>query len=246
MKNIESIYKIIEAEIPTVEDLLAVPIEENQEKVVQISETDGVVISFHNAGATADLIGRQMVVRQTVRDKLLQVRDELALLRVEFALKIFYTYRALSVQKSLYDSALARSEAMFPGKPRAWQLQYAHTLAAKPEVAGHPTGAAVDLTLYDFSKDEDVDMGVPIYRDVYRNAGRKIYTESPEISNAALENRMLLRGIMQDNGFAPFSGEFWHFSFGDREWAAKLGKPKATYGQLSVEKVLRDLEGQKG
>jgi D-alanyl-D-alanine dipeptidase len=33
-------------------------------------------------------------------------------------------------------------------------------------------------------------------------------------------------------GFAPFYGEWWHFSYGDREWAAVYGEPAALYGPL--------------
>jgi D-alanyl-D-alanine dipeptidase len=33
-------------------------------------------------------------------------------------------------------------------------------------------------------------------------------------------------------GFAPFDGEWWHFSYGDKEWAAYYNKPNAVYEQI--------------
>lgn len=33
------------------------------------------------------------------------------------------------------------------------------------------------------------------------------------------ENRFLLQDLMLLVGFAPYYGEWWHFSYGDREWA---------------------------
>ncbi len=33
-------------------------------------------------------------------------------------------------------------------------------------------------------------------------------------------------------GFAPFDGEWWHFSFGDREWARFYGAENALYEQI--------------
>jgi len=37
---------------------------------------------------------------------------------------------------------------------------------------------------------------------------------------------------MVEAGFAPFTGEWWHFSYGDREWAAIWGRDAAIYEQL--------------
>lgn len=36
---------------------------------------------------------------------------------------------------------------------------------------------------------------------------------------------------MVEAGFAAFSGEWWHFSYGDREWAAIWNKAAALYQQ---------------
>ncbi|MBL4694409.1 D-alanyl-D-alanine carboxypeptidase family protein [Candidatus Gracilibacteria bacterium] len=207
-----------------------------------MDENDGLICSFHNSGKTVEIVGERMIVRKGAMERLLKARDELESLRSGLRLKIFYAYRALEVQQDLYASAVVKARSLFPNRPVDWQLQYAHVLSAKPEVAGHPTGAAMDITLFDLETDQDVDMGVPVYREAYRAAGRKIYTESPEITGLAMENRLFLREIMSSAGFAPFSGEFWHFSFGDCEWAAKLGKSEAFYGQLSVDQVLDDLK----
>lgn len=237
MNDIEKTYNRIESEIPSAPELLAIPVSECGEEMVEV-KPDGIILSFHNSKGTSDLIGERMTLRKRVLERLLRARDIVDGMREGFALKVFYTYRALSIQEKLYASALEKACKMFPDMPKDWQERYAHTLAARPDVAGHPAGAAVDLTLFDLNSGSDVDMGVPIYRDKYRNAGKRIYTESPEIELGAMRNRMLLRDIMEDAGFAPFSGEFWHFSFGDREWASKLGKNSAFYSQVSVRQVL--------
>lgn len=239
--EIETRYKQIEEEIPTVGKLLTIPIIENKDPLVCLEEKDGIITSFHNSAETVDLVGARMILRKSVKELLLQAKDELESLRKNFRFKIFYAYRALEVQQRLYSSALEKVRLKFPDKSEEWQLQYAHTLAAQPDVAGHPTGAAIDITLFDLETGQDVNMGVPVYREAYREAGRKIYTESPEITGLAMENRLFMRSILQPVGFAPFSGEFWHFSYGDREWAAKLGKETAMYGQISVQEVLEQV-----
>ena len=45
-------------------------------------------------------------------------------------------------------------------------------------------------------------------------------------------NRGLLQDAMVAAGFAPFYGEWWHFSYGDREWAAFYYRPAALYGPV--------------
>lgn len=57
------------------------------------------------------------------------------------------------------------------------------------------------------------------------------------ISKNAKQNRMMLRNVMIKAGFAPYDGEWWHFSYGDREWAYYYRKKYAIYKQLSVQEV---------
>lgn len=44
--------------------------------------------------------------------------------------------------------------------------------------------------------------------------------------------RILLHDLMVAEGFAPFYGEWWHFSFGDREWSVFYDAPYAQYGPI--------------
>jgi D-alanyl-D-alanine dipeptidase len=57
-----------------------------------------------------------------------------------------------------------------------------------------------------------LDFGTPMHA-LEKNS----YVFSPFISDKATLNRKLLRHIMQSSGFAPYDGEWWHFSYGDRE-----------------------------
>ncbi len=47
----------------------------------------------------------------------------------------------------------------------------------------------------------------------------------------------MLRNVMVSVGFAPFDGEWWHFCYGDKEWAVYYNKPAACYApiEFSVE-----------
>ena len=129
-----------------------------------------------------------------------------ALLPAAIALKA----EAVGVQKSGLDAL----------------MEYVHLHVAVPDVAGHPTGGAIDLTLAD--ENDALDMG-----SAYGDFSTPLYHAFAEgTTEAQRANRMLLRQVMVEAGFAPFTGEWWHFSCGDREWAAIWDQPAALYEQL--------------
>jgi zinc D-Ala-D-Ala dipeptidase len=100
-----------------------------------------------------------------------------------------------------------------------------HRIIALPEVAGHPTGGAVDIQI--LGSGQPIDMGTKIWEFVPDS-----FTFSPFIDRSAWSNRQLLRRVMTTAGFAPFDGEWWHFSYGDREWAKHYGEQAAIYEQI--------------
>ena len=44
---------------------------------------------------------------------------------------------------------------------------------------------------------------------------------------------------MLEEGFAPYDGEWWHFSFGDKEWAFYYKKDKALFNQINDYESLK-------
>ena len=42
--------------------------------------------------------------------------------------------------------------------------------------------------------------------------------------------RRLLFDSMTEAGFAPYAQEWWHFSYGDRDWARWHGRSEELYG----------------
>jgi len=70
----------------------------------------------------------------------------------------------------------------------------------------HNLGAAVDLTLIDLASGTALDMGTPI--DALTPAAH-----TANASGTPLANRMRLANVMEAQGFAPYSEEWWHFSY---------------------------------
>lgn len=72
----------------------------------------------------------------------------------------------------------------------------------------HSSGNAVDIGLYNLNSGEELDMGTIF--DFFDLAS---FTFSDQISREQLDNRKLLCGTMEKNGFKNFSKEWWHFSY---------------------------------
>jgi D-alanyl-D-alanine dipeptidase len=164
-------------------------------------------------------------VRRPLVDLLYRAGQELKILDRELTLKVIYGFRGLELQTKLFEDAKAVLTERYSNELEL--IEATHRRIAVPSVAGRPTGGAVGV---DVLRDGvPVEMGTPIL-DVSRDS----FTFSPFISRQAWENRQILRRAMMAAGFAPYDGEWWHFSYGDKEWARYHRKAGALYDQVSL------------
>ena len=82
------------------------------------------------------------------------------------------------------------------------------TLGYIAEKSAHSRGAAVDLTIVDMISGQELDMGSAF--DYFGEVSHSLHTEG--LTEAQINNRMILRKAMTDNGFKPLDEEWWHFS----------------------------------
>jgi D-alanyl-D-alanine dipeptidase len=159
-----------------------------------------------------------------VVDRLYEAGQELKNLDRALTLRVVYGFRALELQTRLFEKAKA---ALAGGYSDDEQLiEVAHRQVAVPSVAGYPTGGAVAV---DMLRDGvPADMGTTVME-----VSRDSFTFSPFVSPQAWDHRQLLRRAMMAAGFAPYDGEWWHFSYGDKEWARFYRQPGALYDQVS-------------
>ena len=78
-------------------------------------------------------------------------------------------------------------------------------IAAK---SGHSRGSTVDLTLVDMMTGRELDMGAGF--DYFGELSHPDYTET--LTQEQIDNRMILREAMVNNGFRPLLEEWWHFT----------------------------------
>lgn len=74
--------------------------------------------------------------------------------------------------------------------------------------SSHSRGSAVDLTLAEIQTGKDLDMGSGF--DFFDSIS---HTDSKLVTEEQRRNRMLLKELMESQGFKNFSQEWWHYSF---------------------------------
>lgn len=148
-----------------------------------------------------------------------------------YTLVVYDAHRLMSVQKAAFEKYTKIFGDKHPHLKGDDLAEYVHQHVAVPSVAGHPTGGAVDVSIMEDGT--PLDMG-GTYADFETPA---YHAFADGLSEAQRRNRARLREAMVSAGFAPFNGEWWHFSFGDPEWAALWGEPAALYAQLEGPKA---------
>lgn len=232
MKN-NQIYQQLEAGMLRYVDLIDVPSIDNGESMVKIRSNNRLLINPID-NDMSKYTGSNIYVRKTLEEKLRRVSIKLKNYDKNYSLEIVYGYRSLEIQRKLFNKCKNRYRNRYSGIEL---LEVVHRNVAVPKISGHPTGGAVDLQIIE--NGNPLDFGTRIWEFC-----RDSYSFSPFVSTTALRNRMLLRELMKSEGFAPFDGEWWHFSYGDREWAAYYRKASAIYMQIDFVSSITSLKGK--
>lgn len=233
--NRNEIYQKIEKDLVTYKDVLSVPVQEIGVQFITLKTAgDQSAIGKYESLTDMKEDFPDIPVRTEVADMLNLANSILKRVNANYQLVVTYGFRSLEIQQQYFDEQRRK----YPLASDDETLEIIHRSIAVPEVAGHPTGGAVDVYIADTHTGESLNFGTPIYTF----NSKDVYTFSPFVDEEAVQNRQLLRGAMLSAGFAPYDGEWWHFSFGDREWAFYYKKPTAVYEQKTSDAVRVSLE----
>lgn len=141
-------------------------------------------------------------------------------------------YRPAALQRAWFEAYRAALLAGSPGLDPERGHELASRFIAPPEVAAHPSGAAVDVTLLG-PDGRPLDMGTPIDASPEASGGACAF-DAPGIGDEARRNRERLAACLRAAGFVNYPTEWWHWSYGDRYWALLTGRPAARYGPAGV------------
>jgi|SRR5579885_585786 len=229
----KSIYQNLEKMMVKYRDLVHVQTEENNEEFTVLDR----IPSGYKAQMSDMRVffGGKIIVRTEVAKRLKEVQKKLFHYNSALSLYVTYGYRSLEVQTKNFSQQLQKmSYKFFPDPIDLYEET--HRFIAVPTVGGHPTGGAVDVILINRATKKMIDFGGKLYKFSKKDC----YTFYPNITEQGKKNRMLLRSLMMESGFAPFDGEWWHFSYGDREWAYYYKQPYAFYEQKLYKEVKKN------
>lgn len=215
-------------QVVQLDDLLPIPAMDNGEEFVCLDKN--VLKTEHRKKDMLGLSGDNIWVRKSVANKLYSVQKEMD---DRYRLLVVYGYRSPEIQKKYHLDRYKIIKGLRPDLDDFDIERLVHLDIADPRVAGHPTGGAIDLTIWDMAENREVNMGSAISQ-----FGDIAYTEYPGISAMQKQNRLWLNRILSAVGFAPFMGEWWHFSYGDKEWAFYYKKESAIYEALPQDKFM--------
>jgi D-alanyl-D-alanine dipeptidase len=213
--------------VATIEELQAIEGKDDGEALVNLKQiVPGIVCDYRRSG---HFTMKSIWVRKSVATKLSHIQAKLVKHCPTMQLLVTEGYRHAFYQESYYLEEFLKLARKYPQLSPQECKELTHQFVALPSVAGHPTGGAIDLTIID--KGIEIDMGCAI---ADFTTPELLPTYSPRITLQQSEHRSLLHDLMVEAGFAPFYGEWWHFSYGDREWAQFYGHNKAHYLPLAA------------
>lgn len=215
----------------------AVPVEECGEPIVSASYVpEKILVSpqyfIHGInGAVADCF-----VRRSVLLRLIEAAD---MLPEGLRLLLLDGWRHRMVQTSLFQKFRSELRAKMPLLSDREITDLASQFVAPPSVAAthpspHTTGGAVDVTIVDGTGlclpmgtefDETTERSATDYYEKKVIAREKLSEEEEEV----LVNRRLLYAVMTRAGFTNYPDEWWHYDYGNQNWALLRGERAALY-----------------
>ena len=134
-----------------------------------------------------------------VADILKRAQAQLKAQHPDYSLLVYDAARPLSVQWDMWEVATATNTTYYVADPRKAQ-------------GLHNYGAAVDITIVD-GRGDPISMGTPFdwFGVEAHITNEDSLVKSGAISQQELDNRLLLRKLMTDNGMLTIRSEWWHF-----------------------------------
>ncbi|MEQ9063075.1 MAG: M15 family metallopeptidase [Vicingaceae bacterium] len=198
-----------------------IPIIENASPLVSLLES-GLDLIFEPS-VKSDY---QYLVREELIEKIGNIAE--ALEEQDKTLIIRSGWRSFQHQRLLWEKKVAFLQKKEPERSLEEIHKTVSQYIAPFNKSMHATGGAVDALIYDLNTDDVMDFGT--------NQGMKIdlnqecYPHHPGISEAAKASRKLLMSLFEQEDFVCDAQEYWHYDFGNANWAIGKNKKFAFYG----------------
>lgn len=186
-----------------------VHVKECYEPLVDLVKHDKIIID-------ESTIEHPILLRKNVALKIYRIAKQLP---DGVYLKIYNAYRSRITIYNTWKEVVDEISRENPTMGRAEVLKLANFKASNPKsLGGHETGGAIDVALCNANGIE-FDYGTKYHEKSPANK-----TKSKHLLKQHKENRKILLKVMKSQGFVNYPYEWWHFSYGDTNWAAYKGR----------------------
>ncbi|QQG35538.1 MAG: D-alanyl-D-alanine carboxypeptidase family protein [Micavibrio aeruginosavorus] len=189
-------------------------------EIVEIRESDGF---FLNRQFTSDFR-----IRKTIYEMMQAAQKKLP---DNYYFMVYEAYRPLARQIALWNMATDYINKEYPDATPQQKRDMAETFVADPYNgigSGHQACCAIDISLCDKSGKE-YDMGTAC-----QEISPLSNTYAEGLGSEAIKNRKILIEALEGEGFINYSSEWWHFSYGDHQWAYLKGVGEAFFGPIDI------------
>lgn len=171
-----------------------------------------------------DTVEQPVLLRKKVAYKIYKIADNLP---ENVCIKIYSAFRS---RIKLYEAWKTEEERVMRENPEMYRAELLSVVSKNvpnpnASMGGHNAGAAIDVSLCDVDGN-DFDFGTE-YHALHKNY---------DLTKEQKSNHKMLKKIMKSQQFINNPDQWWHFSYGDRAWAAYRGRRKsAFYGSAEKE-----------
>jgi D-alanyl-D-alanine dipeptidase len=172
----------------------------------------------------------QIFGRNLVLNKLIQA---LHFIPEHYGFLVWDVYRPREVQGKLFNWMREEIRRKYPHLTEEENYTQSQKYMSAPSQIGdaycppHLSGGAIDLTLYDITNNNELDMGT-VFDDCSTKAHSNYFDLKidllPEEINIK-KSRTILRTAMEKVGFTVYQYEWWHFDIGNIFWSHQVQKP---------------------
>lgn len=200
-------------EAPAISD----PIMEKPIGFIALEEVDASIVQDIRYASADNFVGERIdgyeaahcFLTRLAAVALARVQEELR--PFNLSLKVFDGYRP---QRAVdHFVRWAEDPAATAMKQHYYPVVSKDSLFAQGYIAvrsGHSRGSTVDVTLIDLQTGDALDMGTS-----YDLFDPRSHTASPHVGAQARAHRLLLRQVMEAQGFVNYAKEWWHFTLRD-------------------------------
>ncbi|WP_269410362.1 M15 family metallopeptidase [Lentibacillus daqui] len=202
----------------------SIPIRENGDKLVALSQlSEKIVVKPHYFHANIPGSINECYLRSRAADRLIQASERLP---SHHFFVVLDAWRPYEVQLELYQRLKKKLQLKgYKGNRLDKELsQYVDKPSKDPsKPSNHLTGGAIDLVIA--TKQRILDFGTS-FDEFTEKAHTDFYEKKADLSDQETifrNNRRLLKGIMENAGFTNFKNEWWHYDYGNQNWAFSTG-----------------------